>query len=189
MIFCLFLNNVNLSVQRQFLLTKIVSLSLVDLLGKWGVSAKIKWPNDIYAQSKKLAGVLIEVEGSLEAGCDCVIGIGLNIALPDKVKDICQPWIDLASLSKTTPDRNLLAAKLIEQLYTSLVAFEQQGLTPFVDSWRAIDEYKEQKIKLIMGQQTIEGVGKGIDNTGALLLQTEKGIQAYHGGEISVRPV
>jgi len=77
--FSVFLNNVNLSVQRQFLLTKIVSLSLVDLLAKFGVPAKIKWPNDVYVNDRKIAGVLIENVIQGKTITRSIIGIGLNV--------------------------------------------------------------------------------------------------------------
>lgn len=150
---------------------------------------KLKWPNDIYAQSRKLAGVLIEVEGQMGSGCDCVIGIGLNIALPDNVENIDQPWIDLASICQTPIERNQLAATLIAELRKTLILFEQDGLGPFVKKWRALDVYANKPVKLIMGQKNIEGIGRGIDVSGALILETEQGLQTFHGGEISVRPV
>ncbi len=81
--FSVFLNNVNLSVERQFLLTKIVSLSLVDLLSNFGVSAKIKWPNDIYVNDRKIAGVLIENVIQGKTITRSIIGIGLNVNQQD----------------------------------------------------------------------------------------------------------
>ena len=171
-------------------LSLVVGVAVAETLKQLDIDwIKLKWPNDIYAQGKKLAGVLIEVEGSLQAGCDTTIGIGLNIALPKKVEEIGQPWIDLTHICDTPIDRNILAARLIDQLYSTLEQFEMKGLAPFLEKWAALDQYKDQPIKLLMGKQTIQGVGKGIDHTGALLLETSKGIQAFHGGEISVRPV
>ncbi len=77
--FSIFLDNVNLSVERQFILTKIVSLSLIDLLLGFELPAKIKWPNDIYINDSKIAGVLIE--NSLKGAqiVRSIIGIGLNV--------------------------------------------------------------------------------------------------------------
>ena len=77
--FSFFLGNVNLSVQNQFFLTCIVSISLVQLLDKFGLKSKIKWPNDIYINNKKIAGVLIENQLSSSAIKNSIIGIGLNI--------------------------------------------------------------------------------------------------------------
>lgn len=77
--FSFYLGSVNLSVQNQFYLTCIVSISLVQLLDKFGLNAKIKWPNDIYIDQKKIAGVLIENQLSSISIKSSIIGIGLNI--------------------------------------------------------------------------------------------------------------
>jgi len=69
----------NLSVDRQFLLTQLASLAVVDLLGKIGLSAHIKWPNDIYVGDRKICGMLIENNLSGTVIRSSVIGIGLNV--------------------------------------------------------------------------------------------------------------
>jgi BirA family biotin operon repressor/biotin-[acetyl-CoA-carboxylase] ligase len=149
----------------------------------------LKWPNDIYAQGKKLAGVLIEVEGQIGSGCQAIIGVGLNVTLPKNIEEIGQPWIDLAQLSDPLINRNLLAGTLLSELTKSLTLFENNGLEPFISKWRGLDVYANQAIKLLIGQQTISGISRGIDANGAILLETEQGVKAYHGGEISVRPI
>ncbi|MDU0353077.1 bifunctional biotin--[acetyl-CoA-carboxylase] ligase/biotin operon repressor BirA [Paraglaciecola aquimarina] len=169
-------------------LSLAIGVAVANTLKLCGIDdARLKWPNDIYAQGKKLAGVLIEVEGQIGSGCDCVIGIGLNVALPNNVKNIDQPWIDLMQISETPIDRNQLAGYLIDELHASLLLFEQDGLKPFVEQWKQLDVYANRAIRLIMGQKTIEGIGRGIDTNGALLLETQSGLQSFHGGEISVR--
>lgn len=79
MLFSLYLDTANLSVNQQFVLTQFVSISVVCALGKFGVQADIKWPNDIYVKGKKMAGILIEnqLQGSSIVGS--IIGIGLNV--------------------------------------------------------------------------------------------------------------
>ncbi|MDX2360940.1 MAG: biotin--[acetyl-CoA-carboxylase] ligase [Crocinitomicaceae bacterium] len=77
--FSVFLDNVNLSVDRQFVLTQIVSISLTRLLSNFGIEAKVKWPNDIYCGTKKIAGVLIENQLQGMFVKSTIIGIGLNI--------------------------------------------------------------------------------------------------------------
>ncbi len=69
----------NLSVDRQFTLTQIVSLAVLDLLGKIGISAQIKWPNDIYVGDRKICGMLIEntISGGLIQ--TSIVGVGLNV--------------------------------------------------------------------------------------------------------------
>lgn len=171
-------------------LSLAVGVAIVDALNQCGVQGiQLKWPNDIYAQGKKLAGVLIEVEGQIGSECQAIIGIGLNVSLPTNVQDIGQPWTDLAHLSEPLINRNLLAATLISELSKSLTLFEKYGLEPFINKWRALDIYANQGVKLIVGQKTITGISRGIDANGAILLETEQGIKPYHGGEISVRPI
>jgi BirA family biotin operon repressor/biotin-[acetyl-CoA-carboxylase] ligase len=171
-------------------LSLAVGVAIVEALNQCGVKGiQLKWPNDIYAQGKKLAGVLIEVEGQIGSGCQAIIGVGLNVTLPKNIEEIGQPWIDLAQLSDPLINRNLLAGTLLSELTKSLTLFENNGLEPFISKWRGLDVYANQAIKLLIGQQTISGISRGIDANGAILLETEQGVKAYHGGEISVRHI
>lgn len=171
-------------------LSLAIGVAIVDALNQCGVQGiQLKWPNDIYAQGKKLAGVLIEVEGKIGCNCKAIIGVGLNVALPKNVQIIDQPWIDLAQLTDPLINRNFLAGTLINELARSLTLFERDGLKPFISKWRALDIYANKAVKLIIGTQSITGINQGIDENGAILLETELGVKAYHGGEISVRPI
>ena len=77
--FSLYIDEVKLSVSEQFKITQLVSLAICDLLKKYSIIAKIKWPNDIYVDSKKIAGVLIENQLQGESIKSSIIGIGLNV--------------------------------------------------------------------------------------------------------------
>jgi len=77
--FSVFIDNVNLSVDRQFVLTQIVSLSLVKLLTNFGLDAQVKWPNDIYCNGRKLAGVLIENQLQGKVVKSSIVGVGINL--------------------------------------------------------------------------------------------------------------
>jgi BirA family biotin operon repressor/biotin-[acetyl-CoA-carboxylase] ligase len=170
-------------------LSLAIGVAIANTLQQLGIAdVKVKWPNDIYAQGKKLAGILIEVEGQIGSGCDSVIGIGLNVALPKNVTGIDQPWTDLTQLSQEGVDRNYLTGLLLAQLHKTLYTFEEKGIQAFIEKWRTLDLYADQPIKLMIGKETIMGVSRGIDETGALLLESLQGVKAYHGGEISVRP-
>jgi BirA family biotin operon repressor/biotin-[acetyl-CoA-carboxylase] ligase len=171
-------------------LSLAIGVAIVDALNQCGVQGiQLKWPNDIYAQGKKLAGVLIEVEGQIGSNCKAIIGVGLNVALPKNVQIIDQPWIDLAQLTDPLINRNFLAGTLINELARSLTLFERDGLKPIISKWRALDIYANKAVKLIIGTQSITGINQGIDENGAILLETELGVKAYHGGENSVRPI
>lgn len=171
-------------------LSLVVGIAIVKALKELGVEdVKLKWPNDVYLQGKKLAGVLVEVEGQLGAACDCVIGLGLNIDLPSKNLAIDQPWTDLVKGSGINVDRNVLAATLINQLMSCLAEFERSGLAQYVSEWNALDFFHQKPVKLLMGEKQINGTAVGINADGALLLNREGNVEAFHGGEISVRPI
>lgn len=142
---------------------------LVD--DKGNVEIGLKWPNDIYYQGKKLAGILIDVEGHFHGSCQCIIGLGINIGLPQNVEHIDQPWTDLHKVFGEIPDKNRLAVNIVQELNNMLSVFDAQGLKPFIAEWNQLDIYREQEVKLISGNSAISGIAKGIDDSGALRLQ------------------
>lgn len=169
-------------------LSLAVGVAITDALDELGiVGVQLKWPNDLYCQHKKLAGVLVEVEGQMGAACDCIIGVGLNIDLAEQQNEIDQPWIDLSSIANRAVDRNRVAAKIIDSLISAMKRFEKDGLESFLSKWQALDLYREKPIRLIVGNKTLQGIGKGISHDGGLLVEVEGNIQTYYGGEISVR--
>lgn len=175
-------------------LSLVIGLAIVSALKELGISGVgLKWPNDVYCQGKKLAGVLIEAEGQMESDCHCVIGVGLNIGLPESVVAIDQPWIDLQQTGNEVPERNVLAAALVRQLRHHVQIFAEFGLAPFHVAWCELDIYRDSPVRLLLADRQILGVGKGIDETGGLLLDITYadgtvGQERFYGGEISVRP-
>ena len=81
----------------------------------------------------------------------------------------------------------MLAAQLITHLIEVCSEFEVAGLAPFIQSWQALDLYYDKPIKLITGNQVIDGVGKGIDHSGGLIVDVGGVSQTFYGGEISVK--
>lgn len=149
---------------------------------------KLKWPNDIYYQDKKLGGILVEVSGESEGPCAAVTGLGLNLFLPEQeAMDITQPWIDLTRITgETQVNRNALTGSLLNQLLPIIVGFEQTGIATYLDEWRSYDCLKDKPATLYLGQHSYAGTVSGIDNQGLLLLTKADGsTQAYASGEVS----
>ncbi|TKB49575.1 bifunctional biotin--[acetyl-CoA-carboxylase] ligase/biotin operon repressor BirA [Ferrimonas aestuarii] len=156
----------------------------LDNLGHQQVS--LKWPNDLLIGGRKLGGILIEMRGQFGEAADMVIGVGINVQLPEQ-QNIDQPWINLNSQGGVV-NRNALASELIKVLQAALSQFEHQGLTPFLSRWDRFDRYRGKEVALTMGDKQVVGVCEGIDETGALKLKTDVGIELYNGGEVSLRP-
>ncbi len=173
-----------LSLVMGLAVTKVLERNRVHGLG-------LKWPNDILWQGKKLAGILLEISGDPTGVSQVLIGLGLNISIsPDVMKDVDQAWVDIQTVVGTVPDRNRLTAELLSEMATFLDKFQQLGFAAFKAEWEKHDALNQQQVVLKShGRQTREIMGKvlGVNTQGALMLQTENGVETFHGGEISPR--
>ncbi len=171
-------------------LSLAAGLATVRALAAQGVQGVgLKWPNDVLWQGKKLAGLLLEVSGESGGPSQVVLGLGLNTRLSARQGEaIEQPWVDLASVPGGQGiSRNALAAALLEQLLAALAGFHHQGLSPLLDEWNRNDLYRGKRVQLRMGERVVEGIHRGIDGSGALLLDSGDGVHAFHAGEVSLR--
>ncbi len=173
-------------------LSLVVGIIIAETLNRLGtIGVKVKWPNDLYLNDKKLAGILVELTGKTGDAAHIIIGIGINIGM-DKNNllnkdNINQNWASLNE-SNISVDRNYLAAQIIKSLKIALVQFEKEGLGSFINRWHELDNYLNRPVKLLIGEKIISGVARGINDQGALLLQQENKVTPFIGGEISLRP-
>jgi BirA family transcriptional regulator, biotin operon repressor / biotin---[acetyl-CoA-carboxylase] ligase len=100
---------------------------------------------------------------------------------------IGQPWIDLAQTEARDVSRNQLAAIVLDTLILTLQQFSQTGLSAFLDEWHSLDRYLNKLVVLQQGDKTLTGIARGVDASGALLLELPQGIQRYFSGEVQVR--
>lgn len=171
-------------------LSLVVGIAIVEALAELGIpNLGLKWPNDVYYQGRKLAGILVELEGQGVDSCDIIIGVGINVHLPDAVtKEIDQPYADIDEVGLSL-SRNHIAGRILSHLMTLLTEFESFGFSAFVDRWHQHDCFINQHVQLQMGQRQVKGIAKGVDAQGGLLLEVEQQIQSFFGGEISLRKI
>lgn len=172
-------------------LSLAVGLGVVRGLERIGVTGVgLKWPNDLLYGNRKLAGLLLEVAGEQGGPSQVVVGLGLNTQLTaQQGVAIDQPWIDLSDVpGGAAISRNCLAAMLLSELLAVLERFGREGLAPLLEEWHQHDLYYGKKISLQLGARHIDGVHRGINDAGALLLEEDGVIRTYHGGEVSLRP-
>ena len=170
-------------------LSLLVGLAVVRAMEKMDINGvELKWPNDLLYQNKKLAGILLEVHGEASGQCQVVIGVGINVEMSQAFSDaIDQPWTDLKTIAGDVVSRNTLLAVILNELVVCLGDFEKNGFSGLVDEWQSRHAMQNEAIILQIGQELVEGVCRGVDGSGALLLQSPAGVKAYHGGEISIR--
>lgn len=164
-------------------------IAVVRALADCGVTGiGLKWPNDVLADGRKLAGILVELGGEFLGPCHAVIGIGINLRLHAADGVIDQPWIDLAHLTYgTAPSRNHLAARLIARLLEALDVFAEQGFAAFVDAYAQYDLLAGKSIHVSTPHGTQEGIAIGVDARGALRVRQAGEIHSYDSVEITVR--
>ncbi|MBT8116223.1 MAG: bifunctional biotin--[acetyl-CoA-carboxylase] ligase/biotin operon repressor BirA [Gammaproteobacteria bacterium] len=173
-------------------LSLVTGIGLMRCLRGMGIrQAGLKWPNDILVDGAKLAGILIDVTGEVGGDCAVVIGIGINVDMPPTAAaGIGRDWTDLCSVTGgDSPSRNRLAATLLDELLPALDTFESGGLGPFMDEWREHDVLAGQPIDLLLPDRTVSGRACGIDDGGALLMDTAAGRKRFAAGEASLRVV
>lgn len=146
----------------------------------------LKWPNDIFMNGSKLAGILMEVSGEASGPCAVVLGVGLNVHMDEKVASgIDQPWTDLHSVIPEV-SRNQLAGLMLSELLSMFASFETHGLAPFLEDWNQMDAFAGKEAELLLGDQKIAAQIKGITDNGALLAIVDGQERVFHSGEIRI---
>lgn len=169
-------------------LSLAVGTMIADALENISVpNIQLKWPNDILYQHKKLGGVLIEIAPLQNKTVPVVIGIGLNVNMPDdEGNHIDQAWVDLNHIVGRMVDRNLVVGQLITVLMKQLPQFEKHGFNTFSKRWNDRDILFNQLIDLKLNSQVIRGVARGVDMSGRLLIENQlKQIIPISFGEVT----
>lgn len=190
--------NLYVSVSRRFRgplsrmagLSLVVGVALAEALHAMGFSGvRLKWPNDLWVDGRKLGGILVQLRNH-SPGSGAIIGIGLNVRMPDDAAGrIDQPWCDLSQLGAGEVSRNEVATHLLAALLPALQQFDEAGLSPFLSRWQALDALDGRPVRVTDGMHQFEGLCLGIDGDGALRVRGP-GLEerSFHGGEVSLRP-
>ena len=184
----------NLPITKLTGLSLVVGVVLAETLAIRGWPVQLKWPNDLLKDGAKLGGILIETASARNAGdADqkiwAIIGVGINIhknaALSTAVGS------EIAALGGSAIDRNALLAALADALAAALPQFEREGLAPFATRWQRLHAHADMPVMILeAGQLLHQGVARGIDDSGCLLLETadsQPGCIAIAAGDVSLR--
>jgi|SRR5882724_10244533 len=188
--------NVYFSLLRRFAqgmgslsgLSLVAGVALIEALTDCGIAGVgLKWPNDVLADGRKLAGVLVELGGEFLGPCFGVIGIGINLRLPADTS-IEQPAIDLARLcAGSLPSRNRLVGRLLVRLIAALDRFAADGFTALRAEYARHDLLAGCAVRVHDAAGVRNGVAEGVDARGALRVRHGANLAAYDSVEVTVR--
>ena len=151
----------------------------------------LKWPNDIVHGRRKLGGILIDMRGEATGPAYVVIGAGINVRLPQDLRAALQAdgveAACLAELLDSPLSRNALAGSLMNEIALALEEFGARGLAAFMDEWQSADDLIDQPVRVLQGAETVEGLARGIDADGALLVDVGGARRRILSGEVTVR--
>lgn len=178
-------------------LSLFIAVAIIRALNQVGVKdAGVKWPNDIYWQGKKLAGILLEMRGEVNGPSAVVIGVGVNINMSTEMtqnnvnttSDITQPWIDLDSITEEKVSRNKFAALVINSLFDVLNAVPDKQ-KELLEEWQSMDVLKGEDVDVYFADKVIRGKASGITPQGALKVLADNKEVICHSGEVSIRRI
>jgi BirA family biotin operon repressor/biotin-[acetyl-CoA-carboxylase] ligase len=158
--------------------TLTLGIGVVEALQRLGIDdIKLKWPNDIMALGRKLGGILTEARNDSDDRMTIVVGLGLNVDLPDSVQFSADAAfrngiVDLKECNAHPPSRERLSIAVIESLFDCMLRFESDGLEPFQDKWRKYDWLYGKHIVVDKPDGRLSGIAMGVDGDGALVIET-----------------
>lgn len=171
-------------------LSLAVGVAMMRALHELGIAgAGLKWPNDVLLNDGKLAGILIEAQGDMLGPSAVVIGIGLNLTVPEALRELIgQPVSDLTSLDMPQAERNKVLAVSLRHLAEVLHGFGQGGFAPLRDEWESRHVFQGRSVKMLMPDGShVAGTVLGVTDEGVLRLMTGRGEQLFNAGEVSLR--
>lgn len=153
---------------------------------------RLKWPNDVWFNDRKIGGVLLELRADASGPAHVVIGVGLNLSLTAAARrEIERSGVRAAAVADAcprAPSRNRLAGALLDELLGMLEQFQRDGFAAFFDAWMALDALRGRPAQVLTAAGAmVSGTARGVDADGALLLEGEDRMQRFVSGEVSLR--
>lgn len=150
----------------------------------------IKWPNDIVIGKKKICGILTENRIEPDGRQFIIVGIGVNVTVSDFPEEIAGMAGSIRTQTGCDVNRDILIAEILNCFEDRFRLFAGKGnLSDFVDKYNKMLINCGKTVRIMEPEQETDGVARGIDETGALLVETGDGVRRVESGEVSVRGV
>jgi biotin-[acetyl-CoA-carboxylase] ligase BirA-like protein len=171
------------------LLSIVTGLAICKALNNFGYEeVKLKWPNDIYHQGKKLGGILIESRPVVDDQYFLTIGFGINVDMSDEALAVIEQAVTCLNLiASNAMTRNQILLETVSEILKDIEAFSDEIIPQLVEAFDEIDEFKGMPVNVLSSGQTIAGTNAGIAQTGQLQVETTQGMMLFWAADISLR--
>lgn len=170
-------------------ITQVIALSVVKGLNlSTDLNFSIKWPNDIILNSKKVCGILTEMDGEIDNLNYIIIGIGINVNQSSIEKELSHKATSLKIEGGKHIERKIIVSNILNEFEVNYEIFKNQGITPFLDALKKYSALIGKKVIISNPFKTFSGKVVDIDPEGYLVVEDEDGnLQSIVGGDISIR--
>lgn len=171
-------------------LSLAVGLAVARALNRYGVEGVgLKWPNDIMHDDAKMGGILIEMHLDSDGGCFVVVGMGVNFAVTAEVQsEVGRKVTDVQRhLAVPRLERNRLGGAILDEVLLMLSGYGQGSFALLRDEWCRLDVLRDREVELQGVADAMTGVARGVNASGALLLDTREGQRNISSGEVSLK--
>ena len=178
------------SPDKASMITLVAAYSVAKVIRKnTGLDAKIKWPNDIVVNKKKVCGILTEMSMERDYIHHIVVGVGINVNEEGFPEEIAGMATSLKNEKGSLISRANLLSDILAQIEKDYAIFLQaDNLKPFVDDYNKMLVNKGALVKVLDPKGEFSGIAGGINEEGMLIVFKENGqIEKVYAGEVSVR--
>jgi len=168
--------------------TQVAALALAELLEENGISVQVKWPNDLLWNKHKICGMLAETMNDTQGNLNLLLGIGLNVNTPPETfQNLDRLATSLQAISCKTWNRESLLQLFLNHFFSRLALYEKEGLSPFIDQWKSMDNFLNTRAVRVHEDIETEGYIRDINADGSLLFETLDGkIESVYSGDLEV---
>ncbi len=158
-------------------ITLLAGVAVAKTIRSIGLQARIKWPNDVLINEKKVCGILTEIEAEIDLIDHCVVGIGIdaNVDTESFPEDVRESSTSLKKELGHEINRVEFVQRLLEEFESLYLKFQNEGFPSILEEWRNMSATIGEWVKITTQTKTIYGEAIGVDNEGALILETGEG--------------
>ena len=171
--------------------TLLAAVAVAEAMTRFKLRAQIKWPNDIMFKKRKIVGILTEMTGEIGKITYIVVGIGINVNIsreefPEEIRPVAA---SLSEMNGAPLSRVELFRAVLEEFDKLYIEVNNSGFDRIIDRWKKYNVTLGKNVRVISASDGKSFTGKAIDldANGALVVETEQGLQTVYAGDVSIR--